>query len=329
MAKSRKQKLKVKDFQKKKLKVGKAKPKASNVTDTSFVSKTISIRNQHLGHDGDLTKRMSLLKHHNSTVKKETLQSFQKVIPRIISTRLMTPLLTQSIPLICEDSRQTRSSLIDLINEIGSHDAQVLKLHCKLFVLYINMAMTHIMPSIQADSSKFLSCMLRYCGEEICSQSFVKLLVGLFAVLGWGRSGKNQNAGAVPSAKRDAKQTAVHLVTLYELIKCGCTKEYTNGDEDSEVNCPPNQHLIPNYPQPYENLKIFARQLQNKQDTTSPDLVASAISTQDIRARQTIVKEQFLQVMIKHCDSLIKDGGECGKWSNNLSQLLQTTFNDL
>lgn len=334
MAKTRKQKLKLKDFQKKKLKVGKEKPKASNVTDTSFVSKTISIRNQHLGHDNDLLKRLPLLKHHNITVRKETLQAFHKMIPVIISTRIMTPLLAQSIPLICDDSRQIRNALIELINEIGLYDVQVLRLHCKVFLLYINMAMTHIISSIQTDSTKFLVCLLKHCGEEICRQSFVKLLAGILSILGWGQLGKNQGAGAVQNTKRDSKQTMVHLNTLYELIKHGCTepvKENAGDNTSFSLQESPNQHLIPDYPQPYENLKLFARQLNSKENSSSSSSITSAttaISTQDVGARQRILKEQFLPGIEKQLDSFIKDGGECGKSSNNLKQLLEEIFSD-
>ncbi|QLL33347.1 hypothetical protein HG536_0E02580 [Torulaspora globosa] len=332
MSKSKKQKLKVKDFQKKKLKVGKAKPKPSNVTDTSFVSKTISIRSQHLAHDDDLSKRLPLLKHHNSTVRRETLQTFHKMIPKIINTRLMTPLLNQSIPLICDDSRQIRTSLMELIEEIGVRDSQVLKLHCKVFILYLNMAMTHIMPSIQTDSTKFLKVLLRFCGPEVCSQSFTKMLLGSFSILGWSRSTKNQSANVVHDSKRDSRQIAAHLEALSELIKHGCTEEAVDQDLEGGAemsNIQPNQYLIPECPQPYEHLKLFTRQLQNKQEQSNADSAISGFSSQDVRARQTIVKEQFLEDMRKHCDSLIKDGGEPGKWANTLNQLLEATFKEM
>ncbi|QLQ80905.1 hypothetical protein HG537_0E02600 [Torulaspora globosa] len=309
-----KQRLKVKDFHKKKLKVGKTKPKASNVTDTSFVAKSISIRSQHILHDDDLSKRLVLLKHHNSTVRKETLLLFHKAIPKIVNSGLMTPLLNQSIPLVCDDSRQIRSSVLELIEEIGNCDAGVLKLHCKVFILYLNMAMTHIMASIQSDSTKFLKVLLKFCGAEVCSQSFTKILLGLFSILGWARSGN-----VVHNRKRDSKQIAIHLEALSELIRHGCT---VNHDLENGAGTS-NQYLIPECPQPYEHLKLFTRQLH-----TESDSAIAGFSTQDIKARKTIVKEQFLDDMRKHCDSLVKDGGEPGKWANTLNQQLESIFNE-
>ncbi|GCE97803.1 rRNA processing protein [Zygosaccharomyces mellis] len=313
MSKSRKQKQKTQDFQKKKLKVGKPKAKASNVTDTSFVSRTISVRNQHLGeHDEDFSKRLSLLKHHNSTVRKETLQTFQKMIQTIIHTRMMTPLLTQCIPLMCDESRQVRSALMDLFDEVGQYNDQVLKLLCKMLVLYVNMAMTHITSAIQYDSAKFLSCLLRYCGDEICRQAFAKLLMGLFSLLGWSKN-KSQNA-----RKLNANQAVAHMDTLYELIRHGC-QESLQADADTELQASTNQYLIPEYPQPYEYLKLFTRQLQTRD---SPFAVVD-LSTQDAGARQRVLKEQDLTNIHRQLDIYIKEGGNAGKSANSLKKLLE------
>ncbi|EJS43447.1 ipi1p [Saccharomyces arboricola H-6] len=334
MTKSRKQKQKKQDFLRKKLKVGKPKERASNATDTSFVSKTISIRNQHLDHDPhDLTKRLTLLKHHNINVRKETLITFQKSIPSIINSRLMTPLLTQSIPLICDESKQVRQGLVDLIDEIGSHDAQILKLHCNIFVLYISMAMTHIVSQIQADSTKFLFHLLKYCSDEVVRKSWVKLLNGIFGVLGWGQIGKNDSASVVQTKKRNAKYVAVHLNALYTLVEYGCQDERARGVdnntteslvESSEFR---NPYLIPDYPQPFEHLKIFTRELKVKDATTKgTNATLLSLTTQDIETRRASFSEQYLPIVRKQVEIIIKEGGECGKSANNLKKLLAKVF---
>ncbi|CCD24109.1 Ipi1p NDAI_0C04490 [Naumovozyma dairenensis CBS 421] len=331
MTKSRKQKQKKQDFLKQKLKVGKTKPKASNLTDTSFVSRTISIRNQHLEHDNDLSKKLTLLKHHNSTVRKETLGLFQKSLPKIINSKLISPLVTQSIPLICDDSRDVREGLISLIKEIGKLEPQVLRLHCKVFVLYINMAMTHIITQIQNDSTKFLQCLLEDCQEEIIRQAWVKMMNGLFCVLGWGAIGNNISAGVAQSKKRNAPTLKIHLDTLYELIKSGCLEIEDNTEEEAQLegddrnshHITRNQHLIPDYPQPYDYLKLFARELKNK-DATDSLLQSGNLAAQDVDTRQRIFEEQYLKTLEKELDLLVKDGGVCGRSANNIKQLLTT-----
>lgn len=333
MGKSRKQKQKKKDFLKKKLKVGKKTDKPSNHTDTSFVAKSISLKNQHLEHETDLSKRLTLLRHHNATVRKETLQDYQKHLPDIIKTQLMTPLLTHAIPLICDDNLSVRDSLIELLEEVGKLDVHVLILHCNIFVLYINMAMTHIVPRIQMDSTRFLACLLRYCSEEVVRQAWLKLLNGLIGVLGWGIFGNNQASGALQTKKRDSKYTRVHLDVLTELIKDGCSdpkllsQEGENTEEVDDVNESYKPFMLADYPQPYEYLKLFARTLK-KTKSTQTDILSGNVSmnNQDLDSRRTIFKDQYLSKIDKQVDSIIKDGGDCGKSANNLKQLLEELF---
>lgn len=343
MTKSRKQKQKKKDFLKKKLKVGKQADKPSNHTDTSFVAKAISVKNQHLEHETDLSKRLSLLRHHNVTVRRETLQEYQKHLPTIIKTQLMTPLLTHAIPLICDDSKIVRDALIELLEEIGNLDVHVLILHCNIFVLYINMAMTHIVPRIQMDSTRFLGCLLKYCSEEIVRQAWLKLLNAVVSVLGWGLFGNNQASGALQTKRRDIKNTKVHLDVLTELIRVGCSDmkaiaaaeaaaaaaaSSSDGTAEAVVaNDINNPHMIPDYPQPYEYLKLFARTLKNKtdiQNTAMPS--SSAMTNQDLDSRRAIFEEKFLHKIDTKIDTFIKEGGDCGKSANNLKQLLTDLF---
>lgn len=340
MTKSRKQKQKKKDFLKKKLKVGKTAAKPSNLTDTSFVAKTISVKNQHLDHDHhDLTKRFPLLKHHNATVRKETLSIFIKAIPQIIKTRLMTPLLSQAIPLICDDTKDVRDSLIELLDTIGTTDSQVLVLHCNVFVLYINMAMTHIVPRIQADSTRFLLCLMKYCGEEIVRKAWLKLMNGVMNVLGWTSVGANQASGALQTKKRDSKANKMHLDALYKLVEYGCFDLTTINNkmsddmdheesEDHQVLSQRNKFLQPDFPQPFEHLKLFERQLKQSNDgsnSTIPGGVAGAaansLANQDLDSRQAIFESDFQKSIIKQCQLLVKDGGECGKAANSLNRL--------
>lgn len=371
MTKSRKQKLKKQDFLKKKLKVGKKTAKPSNLTDTSFVAKTISVKNQHLDddHHNDLSKRFPLLKHHNSTVRKETLNIFFKALPEIIKTRLMVPLLTQATPLICDDSKDVRDALIELLEGIGDLDPHVLILHCNVFVLYINMSITHIIPRIQADSSRFLMCLLKYCGDEIVRRAWLKLMQGLLNLLGWStKVGVNQASGVLQTRKRDLKFTKAHLETLFQLIELGCTNQSnirekeTSSDDNNLIE--KNKYLIPDFPQPFEHLKLFERQLKqcgnvtfensnngsttnksgmtiagasNNTNTTSTNsnkmgtglftVTTNSLANQDLESRQSIFQSNFQETISKQCQLLIKDGGECGKAANNLQNLISQISN--
>lgn len=372
MTKSRKQKLKKQDFLKKKLKVGKKAPKPSNITDTSFVAKTISVKNQHLddNHHNDLSKRFPLLKHHNATVRKETLNIFIKALPQIIKTGLMTPLLTNAIPLICDDSKDVRDALIELLEAIGALDPHVLILHCNVLILYINMSMTHIIPRIQTDSSRFLMCLLKCCGDEIVRKAWLKLMQGLLNLLGWNtKIGVNQASGVLQTRKRDLKFTRTHLETLFKLIELGCTDQshiQDNGEPSSASSngsnmIERNKYLIPDFPQPFEHLKLFERQLKqsknitfernnggsamngtgmamtttttknnnsnNKPNNNMYTMTANSLANQDLESRQSIFQSNFQETISKQCQLLIKEGGECGKAANNLQRLISQICN--
>lgn len=321
---------------KKKLKVGKTAAKASNLTDTSFVAKTISVKNQHLDHDHhDLSKRFPLLKHHNATVRKETLTIFIKAIPTIIKSRLMTPLLSQAIPLICDDTKDVRDALIELLDTIGALDPQVLVLHCNIFVLYINMAMTHIVPRIQADSTRFLLCLLKHCGDEIVRKAWLKLMRGVMNVLGWSAAGANTSSGALQTKKRDSKANKIHLDALGKLVEYGCfdlkATEIDDITGESLSSAADNKFLPPNLPQPFEHLKLFERQLKQSNSindsSTSGSTVpgstsaANSLANQDLESRQAIFETDFQKEITKQCQLLVKDGGECGKAANTLNKL--------
>ncbi|KAH7600029.1 Rix1 complex component involved in 60S ribosome maturation [Nakaseomyces glabratus] len=333
MTKSKKQKQKKKDFLKKKLKVGKPTGKPSNSTDTSFTARTLSVRSQLVNNAGDdLRKRLPLLKHHNDKVRKETLGIYIKAIPKIISTQLMTPLISQTSQLICDDSKDVREQLLELFDEVGKHDEQVLKLHCRSLVLYINMGMTHILPRVQADSTKFLGCLLKYCGQEFCDQAWNKLMAGIFRVLSWETQhskNSNQAAGAMQTSKRDNKFQAAHLSTLYALLECGCkepTVETTDEDTTSNIQkFEEVQYMTPSFPQAYGYLKLFDKQLKSSSSNKDNSSVSSSDAL-DVESRIRNVENVYLPTMKKQIEQIIQEGGEAGKNANNIKKLISEIF---
>lgn len=108
---------------------------------------------------------------------------------------------------------------------------------------------------------------------------------------------------------------------LCELIKQGCV-EPSRVEIGLTCSTIANPHLIPAYPQPYEHLKLFTRQLQNKEGSSTP----LDLSTQDFGARQRVLKDQNLPNMHKQLDLYIKEGGDSGKSANNLKQLLDQLY---
>ncbi|SCU82157.1 LANO_0B05292g1_1 [Lachancea nothofagi CBS 11611] len=349
---AKKKTLKQQDFQKKKLKVGKAKQPASNVTDTSFTARMISLPNQakirsagdgissnHRNLELDVIKRLSLCKHHSAVTRKETLIYFKQITPKIIYTKCVTPMLSSCLPLICDDDSQVRSALLELFEEIGQHDENVLRLHSRALVLFINSGMTHIAPAIQRDSGKFLKCALRYCGDELVRNSWVKMLKGMFGVLGWSTEASKGPKGAKSvsmgmktssvvsmNSAKFKKAQQVNLETLLDFVKCGCIEPAMDPVQAAQQGSTAyNKYLIPAVPQPYQHLKLFVKELKNDKDTKGSKLEELNNATfQDFSARREALVEHFYDPMLLNVTNLIADGGECGRTANSLKDTLES-----
>ncbi|SCU83669.1 LAMI_0C04104g1_1 [Lachancea mirantina] len=363
---AKKKTLKQQDFQKKKLKVGKAKQGPSNLTDTSFVAKTILLPNQTKLSSAErssgtrksgqqeleqsVIKRLSLCKHHSAITRKETLVHFKQQVPKIAHSGCMTQIMHACYPMMCDDDRQVREALLEMIDEVGQYNCDVLRLNCRAFVLFLSSAMTHILSPVQRDCGKFLACGLKYFADELTRNSWIKLLRGMFGVLGWPlkaespeRNGNGNNGNRQPkksvsmaissasvvnmNSARAKHARAINIDALHLLIKCGCLELVMRDDPqpDEHSAAAHNKYLIPECPQPYEHLKIFAREIQDLDDinqsaSSLQDLVS--VSFQDASSRRKVVLHYFYDDIMSQVATLIADGGESGKSANSLKLLM-------
>lgn len=319
----KKKTLKQQDFVKKKLKVGKSQQKPSNLTDTSFVAKTIKLPKTQLyvTNTLNLEKKLSLCKHHNISVRKDTLISLQQEITKFFNTQFISKIIKSIIPMICDHERQVREELMKLFEIIAINDVNLLKLYLKPILLFINNAMTHILLGIQIDSGKFLKIMLKYCKDEVVKQSWLKLLKGLFTILGWKFSSDNNpsietlsnNINNAIDIDKNLKRKNINLEALIDLIKAGCFNTH------EEICLPTDsilyKYIIPKYPHPYQHLNLFSRELK----TTD---YSEHLSFEDLNVRREILMTQFVPNLIPQLPLMVKQGGEFGKNANNLMTLL-------
>lgn len=293
------------DFMKKKLKVGKPKQKPSNVTDTSFQMKWISLPSQTrisgpgsgkgdgsgIDLNAEMVKRVTLLRHHSDVTRKETVIYYESMIPRIIHLPCMSNLMQAAIPLICDSSKQVRDELVKLFDTIGKNDPNVLKLQIRALTLYLNNAMTHIITPIQRDAGMFMQVLMRYCGDDLVRQAWIKMLKGFFQVLGWTLTAPNSSKKAqttsmgitnssVVSMNKNKKHKNENLKAMLEFIRIGTgalsTQEQndqtaTQSDADAATAtaapAPYLPYMMPEFPQPYAYLKLFIKQFS--QDSVS------------------------------------------------------------
>ncbi|CAJ0753304.1 8593_t:CDS:10 [Entrophospora sp. SA101] len=171
----RKKKAQQEDFKKQKLKVGKAKPKASNFTNTSFKSRAISLPNQSITEDKSNlitnTRKLSLselltqLRHYNSRTRKDAIQGLGDLFhayPNILSHSLSISI----------------NSLVRLIS-----DEAELRPFIPLLILFTCSAMSSIHEDIRIDSIKFMNIWLTLAPDIVVDQFWEKVLPNYISLL--------------------------------------------------------------------------------------------------------------------------------------------------
>lgn len=323
---AKKKTLKQRDFVKKKLKVGRPKKQCSDITKTSCVAKTIHLPSQvkfkaEGSLEDDVLRRLSLCKHHNSTTRKETLIYFHELIPELIHGRIMSRLMASCIPLICDEDKQVRVRLLRLIDTIGNKKSSVVRLHLHPLVLFINNAMTHMAAGVQCDSTKFLQCVMKHCGDELVRLFWIKILKGLFNVLGCDHA-------ETVSMDKLKRLKGHHLEAFTEFIRLGClgpdtsnTESCENYDEGSMLY---SKHIIPQRPNPYAYLKLFKREFSSSMSSGHSSLnELDHLVCEDLMMRRKAFIDHFASKLKLQFPFLIKEAGNCGRSAAILSQVVE------
>ncbi|KAI9786388.1 MAG: rRNA processing protein [Geoglossum umbratile] len=236
--------------QKPKLKVGKAKPKAANFTDTSFKARckyshsipsgkhtlisriAIVLSQQSLSTSApaaasQFSHHVSLLTHHSSSHRRDSLAHLTSTIRSLpIGSPLPQPLSTflpKLLPLILDASSSVRSQLLGLLKALPQEEIAA---HTDRILLFVQSAMTHLAADIRSDSTGFLEWALDVIGEEAVSSSlgWVKTTKCFIALLGWERDVKM--AGGVgratfSKAGEETKTIVKHLQVFSQFLTVG------------------------------------------------------------------------------------------------------------
>ncbi|KIJ21676.1 hypothetical protein PAXINDRAFT_5824 [Paxillus involutus ATCC 200175] len=179
---SKKNKEKVADFSKAKLKLGKGKKLPTNVVDTSFKARSIALPTQSIAIEKDhtvpTTKRrrtfndiLSLLKHYSAgTRKADAIFSARELFedhPGLLETSI-TPLIGACVRLIGDEDPSVRKALLSffwwLLPRVPRNDIIP---HIPLLLLFTTSAQTHIFPEIRIDAVRFLDLFLGIVPETV------------------------------------------------------------------------------------------------------------------------------------------------------------------
>lgn len=355
MGSKRKKAEKKKDFVKKKLKVGKTAAKPDNHTDTSFVSKTISLPNQTLNkktvnggtehkEEVDLTHHLSLTRHHSSQTRKEVLNYIEQHLPS--NPSLYKQILTSVTPLVLDESQSVRKCLVSLLTACAKNQSGLLDLHIKSLILFIHSAMTHIKPDVRNSSSSFLSVLVSNAPNSLARSYFIKTMKSYFALMSWALTDDKKSLSMAISTSSSiggsTKNARIgHLKILRDFLKI-CIFPH----KDENINeLDPNQicqthplsykYLVPDTTQPYTSLKLFVHEMAQLKSTgddekdsrgsgdgsfTINDL--NTISAEDLDTRRKVMHDVFLKPLMKNLNNMIKEGGEVGRESNSCLAIL-------
>jgi pre-rRNA-processing protein IPI1 len=323
---AKKKKEKKQDFQKPKLKVGKARPKNTNATDTSFAAKSVIFKQQSLTEGGrDSTAlfqhNLSLLSSKNETQRRDALA----YLTTVSSTQhgrnlpiLPTVIIAKAQPLIIDGNFQVRQQLLKLLRsfppgEIGSVDQ---------LILYTRAGMAHMSTDIKLSSLDILDWLLETNATSVVSSAggWIKTLKTFQNLLSWhGTTGTN--GATLANGKWSNTKPATHLgnnkllvnqlTSLSRLLAAGLDKPSL--DQEHEKSAFANAkmfpiwhidaHMLPRKSNPFGYLNLFG----------TPRDVESEIY-EDAEERAEVFVELGIQEAFSYgVKEVKKEGGEIGR----------------
>jgi pre-rRNA-processing protein IPI1 len=316
MAKSAKaKKEKQKDFQKQKLKVGKTRPKASNVTDTSFKARSINVLHQSLNEAAPSTAsqfahHLSLLSHKSESQRKESLSHLTTTLQSDEHSDVQLPLPASAIlpkvqPLLLDASGAVRTQCVKFLSAMPDVAVQS---NAEQLLLYARAGNTHLSVRIQLTGLDVLEWLLNVAGQDVvsCPGGWLKTLNCLLIVLnwkdlsdpvqtsmsGWKKTSMNQRTSR---SEDDEKLRTRQLQVLALLLEKGLSEvKGPSGIEDRENISKRtfpyflyHEHQIPKQRNPYGYLNLFGpvrdEESEQYQDREERARVFSKYAANDIQ----------------------------------------------
>ncbi|KAI0013765.1 hypothetical protein F4779DRAFT_561238 [Xylariaceae sp. FL0662B] len=326
---AKKKKEKKKDFQKPKLKVGKAKPKASNFTDTSFKSKAIVLQQQLTENAPNPTERfkhnLSLTSSRSDTQRRDALSYLTGQLSTSPPTNpIGTPTLLQKIlPMMSDSSGPVRSQLLKLLRNMPADEVRS---QVERIMLYIRGTMTNISQEVKDDGLNYMEWLLGVAGEDVvaCPGCWVKPLKDFMSVLGWtvksaptlsAKGGWTSAPRTTFGAKKYGQSFPRQMLVLSKFLEIGFNPgRPTLWSPDDWFG---NVSRVPLTPDPFGYLGLFKppRDEDSEIYRTRED-------------RQDIFQKRFSEAVETGVDMAKKEGGAAGRAAAGLDQALKDGMRD-
>ncbi|KAH6662201.1 pre-rRNA-processing protein IPI1 [Plectosphaerella plurivora] len=313
----RKKKEKAKDFQKTKLKVGKAKAKPANFTDTSFKSKSISMGQQSLSTEAPETGvqfKHSLSVSTSSKSEKARREALSNLTSQLAMgvNPIGTPtLLGKLLPLISDASGPVRTQLLKLFRTLPATDIQN---HAEKCVMYVRAGLTHLSTEISSDALSVLEWLLDVAQDQVvsCPGGWVKTLNSFCALGGWSVS-TTGGWTAAPKAglkTKDAQSRARQLAVLARFIDIGLRLE-TAAERDPNAYWA-SIYAPPRTPHAFSYLNLFGSRRDEDAEMYN-----------DRESRQRVFHRRFETSFAKGIEQAKKEGGLIGRSATALEKAIK------
>ncbi|KAL7621098.1 rRNA processing protein [Parahypoxylon ruwenzoriense] len=327
---TKKKKEKKKDFQKPKLKVGKAKLKPDNFTDTSFKSKAIILQQQLAENAPNPTERfrhyLSLTTSRSDTQRRDAFSYLASQLSTNPPTNPVgTPTLLQKLlPMMSDSSGPVRGQLLKLLRNLPTDEVRP---HVEKIMLYIRGTMTNISQEIKDDGLNYMEWLLEITGEDVVSGAgcWVKPLRDFMSVLGWtikpppttatAKSGWTSAPRTTFGAKKYGQSFPRQMLVLAKFLetgfKPGMPTPWTSNNWFSNIS------RVPRTPDPFGYLGLF-----------KPPRDEDGEIYRNREDRQDIFHKRFRAAVEAGVDMAKKEGGMAGRAAAALDQVLKEGMAD-
>ncbi|CAL5869117.1 uncharacterized protein PFLUO_LOCUS3345 [Penicillium psychrofluorescens] len=330
---TKRKKEKQKDFKKPKLKVGKAKAKPDNFTDTSFRSKAVVLTQQSLhlsapSLNSQFSHHLSLLSVKSDSQRRDSLAHLTtSIASRPVNSPLPQPvsvILPSLLPLILDASNAVRTQLLKLLRTLPRSDVED---HVSQLLPYVRAGMTHLAADIRVSAVEVLSWMVDAAGEQVVSSAggWIKTLNCFFSVLGWHTEESARWSSSRASFGKSGSQgrpMVKVLGALAEFLNAGVGQPTTAGDDplDSDDEsadwpfplCQTSQHMVSQSSAAYAYLNLFGQ---------PRDEEGEMYETREDRYR--VFTSRFLPAIERGLKSAREEGGELGRASSAVSKVVK------
>ncbi|KAL8683493.1 MAG: hypothetical protein Q9186_000533 [Xanthomendoza sp. 1 TL-2023] len=346
---AKKRKDKKKDFQKPKLKVGKARPKPTNFTDTSFRSKgifgsptrdegvtdqisAIVLNQQSLATTAPSTQtqfshHVSLLSSRTDSQRRESLSYLTTAITtRPTHAPLQQPvsvLLQKLVPLTLDPSNGVRTQMLKLLRALPPSDVGD---HINKVLLWLPVGLTHLAADIRSSTLDMLVWALECAGDALVSSAggWVKTLKSLVVMHGWpmeSRMGPWSSSKTAFGRLGEGKAMAKGLATMASFLRAGLAERMEEDVQPTGWGWPltnTGQHMISRRSNCFAYLDLFK----------APGGDDESQIYEDREDRQRVFARKFQKPIERGLEAAKQEGGEIGRAAASVQKAINEGMRD-